>query len=171
MGHLKEHKKKGVKMKRMKQIFLGLFFQLGIVCVYGQSKVDHIEVDGDTFIKISSEVIIDLLDQSTENWETLMQENDYVKKHEVGGLVVYSKGSRDKRFHAIGKNANNILTVDWYDYDDKVKTMEDLEKSMENETIKKDDKASYYVHNGHFIVVESRQDEKHVFERVYVIKK
>jgi hypothetical protein len=158
-------------MKQMKQIFLGLFFQLSIVFVYGQSKVDHIEFEGDTFIKISSDVIIDFLDQSTEKWETLMQENDYQKKHEEGGLVIYSKGERGKRFHAIGKNQNNMLTVDWYDYDDKVKTMDELEKSMENESIKKDNKASYYVHNGHFIVVESLQDEKHVFERVYVIKK
>ncbi|MDR0603101.1 MAG: hypothetical protein LBG80_02210 [Bacteroidales bacterium] len=158
-------------MKRMKQIFLGLFLQLCIGFVYGQSKVEYIELEGDTFIKISSDVIIEFLDQSTEKWEMLMQENDYQKKHEVNGLVVYSKGERGKRFHAIGKNQNNMLTVDWYDYDEKVKTMDELEKSMENESIKKDDKASYYVHNGHFIVVESLQDEKHVFERVYVIKK
>jgi hypothetical protein len=155
----------------MKKTFLGLFFQLSIVWVYGQTQFDYVEFEGDSFIKISSDVIIDLLEQSTENWETLMQENDYEKKHEAGGLIVYSKGIRDKRFQAIGKNENNILTIDWYDYDDKVKTMEDLVKSMESESIKKDNNASYYVHNGHFIVVESKQDEKHVFERVYVIKK
>jgi hypothetical protein len=155
----------------MKRVFLGLFFQLSVVLVYGQAKVDHVEIEGDTFIKISSDVIIDFLDQSTESWEILMQQNDYEKKHEAGGLIVYTKGERGKRFQAIGKNQNNMLTVDWYDYDDKVKTMDELEKSMENESIKKDNKASYYVHDGHFIVVESLKDEKHIFERVYVIKK
>jgi hypothetical protein len=155
----------------MKQIFLGLIFQLGIIFVQGQPQVDHLEFEGDTFIKISRDVIIDFLYQPTDYWETLMQENDYEKKHEVGGLIVYSKGDRGKRFQAIGKDNNNILTIDWYDYGDKVKTMDELEKSMESKSIKKENNIAYYFHEGHFIVVESKKDDKHVFERVYVIKK
>jgi hypothetical protein len=155
----------------MKQIFLGLIFQLSIVFVHGQVEIDYIRFEEDSFIKISSDIIIDFLDQSTETWETLMQQSNYEKKHQKGGLIVYSKGRREKKFQAIGKNENNILTIDWYDYDDKVKTMVELEESMENESIKKGDNISYYVHDGHFIVVESKQDDEHVFERVYVIKK
>ncbi|MDR1182161.1 MAG: hypothetical protein LBL13_09320 [Bacteroidales bacterium] len=155
----------------MKHIFLNIIFLLSIVFAEGQTDVDYITFKGDSFIKISSDIIIDFLDQSTEDWETFMQQNDYEKKHEESGLIIYSKGRREQRFQAIGKNEHNILTIDWYDYDDKVKTTVELEESMENESIKKGDNIAYYMHNGHFIVVESKQDNEHIFERVYVIKK
>ncbi len=154
----------------MKKIFLGSIILLGVIVVKGQT-VNYIEIQGDTFVKITNELITNLIEQPVEEWEIFMQQSNYKKKHEYGSLVVYSKGNRNKRFQAIGKSKNTMLTIDWYDYEEKNRIMTELEKSMEPHLVKKGDNISYYLYNEYFIGIESKINDDHVFERIYVIKK
>jgi hypothetical protein len=121
-----------------------------------------------SFVEISKEILIKFLNQTIDEWVDLMVKNGYEEMDDSEGIIIYSKGKIGEQIQAIAKNKLGVVSIDWYDYKDKIRITQKIENEIKKFYLKKEKNISYYAYNEYIIGLEVKQEDDFTFERVYI---
>ena len=155
----------------MRQLIISLFLVLKSILIVGQSDVKLAQIKENSFIEISQETLIKFLNQTMDEWVNLMKENGYTEMGNSDGIIIYSKGEIGKQIQAIAKNRLGLITVDWWDFIDKIRIMKEIENKVDKLFFTKVENTSYYIYYDYIIGLELTQENDYTFERVYIKRK
>lgn len=160
--------KRQICINKKKRFAIFLFFILGFSLVFGQSDIKSMQIRKNSFIEISKETLILFLNQTMEEWIDLMVKNGYEEMDTSDGIVIYSKGKIGEQIQAIAKNELGVISIDWYDYEDKKRITQKFESEIKDLYFKKKENISYYTYYEYIIGLELQEDTDFVFERVLI---
>jgi hypothetical protein len=138
---------------------------------FGQSEIEQRQIGKESFIQVSSETIIKLFDLSFEDWESLMVQLGYTKMDDSEGIITYSKGEIGGQTQAIAKNRIGLLSIDWFDFKDKIRLTQEIEKSLHSYFVEKTNDISYYNFNEYLIGLRVYEDSNYLRESVFIRQK
>lgn len=158
-------------MKIMNRLIAISVLILNFTCLFGQSEIEQRKIGKESFIKISNTTIIKLFNLSFEDWENLMDHLGYTKMDDSEGIIIYSKGEIGDQTQAIAKNRIGLLSIDWFDFKDKIRFTQEIEKSLQPYFLKKDKGISYYIFEEYLIGLKVYEDDNYLKESVYIRRK
>jgi len=144
---------------------------LNFTCLFGQSEIEQRKIGKESFIKISNATIIKLFNLSFEDWESLIVQLGYTKMDDSEGNITYSKGEIGGQIQAISKDKIGLLSIDWFDFIDKIRLTQEIEKSLQPYFVKKDNGISYYNFEDYIIGIKVYEDNNYLNESVYIRRK
>ena len=139
--------------------------------LFGQSQIEQRQIGKESFIQVSSETIIKLFDLSFEDWESLMVQLYYTKMDDSEGNITYRKGKIGEQTQAISKDRIGLLSIDWFDFKDKIRLTYEIEKSLQSYFVEKANDISYYNFNEFVIGLKVYEDSNYLHESVYIRRK
>ncbi len=152
-------------IKKITTIILILFTNFSS---FSQNKLEFVKIGNNSFIKPTTEALIMFLNQSMSDWENLMQQNGYRLLSDSDSTVIYIKGKIGYQTQAIAKNKRGIVSIIWYDFIDKIKTLTKFETSIKNYYFKKANDIKFYIYEEYIIGIKSDENEYCVNEEIHI---
>jgi len=155
----------------MNRLIIIVVLLLKFSSLVGQTEIEQRQIGKESFIKATRENIITLFDLSIEDWESLMVRLGYKRMDDSEGIIIYNKGEIGGQVQAIAKNRIGLLSIDWFDFKDKIELTQELEKSLKYCFVEKANDISYYTFNEYIIGVRIYEDSNYLRESVYIRRK
>lgn len=155
----------------MNRLVIIAILLLNFSCLLGQSEIEQRQIGKESFIHISTETIIKLFNLSFEDWESLMVQFEYTKLDDSEENITYSKGEIGRQTQAISKDRIGLLSIDWFDFKDKIRLTLEIEKFLQSYFVEKTNDISYYNFNEFVIGLRIYEESNYLRESVYIRRK